>query len=324
MAGGTKAPLVSVIMPAYRTTATIAEALDSVLAQTYGNYEIVVVNDGCPDSEALERVLVPYRDRIRYLTQENRGLSGARNAGIRAAEGELIALLDSDDAFLPEYLDRQVSFLARHRDVDVVYPDALIVGEGPNVGRRSMELNPSTGRVTFESVVRQDCNVRVFVTARRSIFERVGLFDEDLRSSEDFDMWLRILKAGGRIAYHREVLVRYRVRPGSLSSDPIWMHESALRVLRKARSSFDLTPGEERAVEEKRVEFESALTFLKAKRAFFQGDWQEARRGFAAFDRQRPDLRTKFVIAALRVAPRALRWSYRLRDRLLVGSSTEF
>ena len=120
------------------------------------------------------------------------------------------------------------------------------------------------------------------------------------------------------------MLARYRVRPGSLSSDPVWMHESALRVLRKARGTLPLTAEEERAVAEKTADFETALTFLKAKRAFFRRNWDEARRGFIAFDHASPDLRTKLVLAALRVSPRALRWSYRLRDRLLVGSSTEF
>src|SRR5919198_1434145 len=92
-------PAVSVIIPAYRVTQYIAEALDSVLAQTFTDYETIVINDGCPETVALERVLEPYRERIIYLKQENRGPGAARNAGILAARSPLIALLDADDVW---------------------------------------------------------------------------------------------------------------------------------------------------------------------------------------------------------------------------------
>src|ERR1035438_7963147 len=102
------APLLSVIIPAYRAAQYIAAALDSVLAQTFKGYEIIVVNDGSPDTEELERALEPYRDRIIYLLQENQGLSGARNNGIRAARGTYIAPLDADDVWAPEHLAAQL------------------------------------------------------------------------------------------------------------------------------------------------------------------------------------------------------------------------
>src|SRR5262249_53899875 len=92
-----RAPAVSVIIPAYRVTQYIVGALDSVLAQTFTDYETIVINDGCPETAALERVLEPYRDRIIYFKQENRGPAAARNTGIRAARAPLIALLDADD-----------------------------------------------------------------------------------------------------------------------------------------------------------------------------------------------------------------------------------
>src|SRR5262249_43809454 len=93
------APAVSVIIPAYGVTPYIAEALDSVLAQTYTDFELIVVNDGCPDTAALEAVLRPYLDHIVYVKKENGGVSSARNAGIRVARAPLIALLDGDDAW---------------------------------------------------------------------------------------------------------------------------------------------------------------------------------------------------------------------------------
>src|ERR1700686_1350704 len=107
-------PTVSVIIPSYKTATFITETLDSVFAQTFTDYEVIVVNDGSPDTEQLERVLEPYCNRIVYLKQENRGVAGARNAGIRRARGAFLAFLDSDDMWLPEFLAEQVQIF--HKD----------------------------------------------------------------------------------------------------------------------------------------------------------------------------------------------------------------
>jgi glycosyltransferase involved in cell wall biosynthesis len=105
---------VSVIIPAYNVTPYIAETLNSVFAQTKSAFEVIVVNDGSPDTAELEEVLQPFRDRIVYPKQENRGLSGARNTGILAATEDLIALLDGDDLWMPRYLETQTQFLRSH------------------------------------------------------------------------------------------------------------------------------------------------------------------------------------------------------------------
>src|SRR5579883_3152754 len=97
------APAISIVIPCYKVTNYIREALESVRAQTFRDFETIVVNDGCPDSANLERVLEAYRDEIVYIRQENRGLAAARNAAIRVARAPLIALLDGDDAWDPDY-----------------------------------------------------------------------------------------------------------------------------------------------------------------------------------------------------------------------------
>src|SRR4051794_21327340 len=97
-------PRVSVIVPCYNTADVVAETIDSVLAQTYRDYEVIVVNDGSPDSGELNPILARYGDRLRCFRKENGGLASARNRGIREARGELIALLDSDDIWTPDYL----------------------------------------------------------------------------------------------------------------------------------------------------------------------------------------------------------------------------
>ena len=113
---------VSVIIPCYNTAGYVVETLESVFSQTYKDYEVVVVNDGSPDTPSLELALAPWRDKITYIKTENHGLAGARNNGIRASSGELVALLDSDDVWEPNYLEVQVSKLDENPSADIVYP----------------------------------------------------------------------------------------------------------------------------------------------------------------------------------------------------------
>jgi glycosyltransferase involved in cell wall biosynthesis len=195
----TKTPLVSVIVPAYNVADFIGDALNSVLAQTVTDYEIIVVNDGSPDTEALEKVLGPYMSRIVYLKQENRGVSAARNTGIKAARGSLIAFLDGDDSWLPHYLEVQVPRIQADPSIDVLYPNVIMFGDSSEAGEEFMTICPSNGEVTFERLLLQECNVSNCSIARRETIVRAGLFDEELRSVEDFDLWLRVIKHGGRL-----------------------------------------------------------------------------------------------------------------------------
>ncbi|MGH9370901.1 MAG: glycosyltransferase family 2 protein, partial [Vicinamibacterales bacterium] len=238
--GAGAVPDVSIVVPAYNTAGYIAGTISSILAQTHTSYEILVVNDGSPDTPALEQALAPFRNRLTYLVQsKNMGLSAARNVAIRAARGRYVALLDSDDSWAPDYLARQLAVMEADPGLAVVYPNALIVGDHPHAGRTFMDVCPSRGEVTFQSVLNQKCSVFVSALIRRDALVAVGLFDEELRSVEDFELWLRLLAAGERIAYHRHVLVRHLRRRGSLSADPIWMGEHVLHVLDKV-AALDL------------------------------------------------------------------------------------
>ena len=126
-------PSVSVVIPTYNVAPYIAETLNSVFAQTFSDFEVIVVDDGSPDGEELERALGPYLERVRYMRQENRGAGAARNHGVREARGEFIAFLDSDDLWMPEYLEEQVRFL-REGNYDLAYADALLFGDSPIAG----------------------------------------------------------------------------------------------------------------------------------------------------------------------------------------------
>src|SRR3954454_18431717 len=211
------APGVSVVIPAYNAAPFIAETLDSVFAQTILPQEVIVVNDGSPDTPDLERNLAPYLDRIIYRIQQNKGVSAARNTAIRAATQPLIACLDSDDLWDPKYLEVHTKYMRENPEADLVYGNAVKFGEGAERKRTFMDMNPSNGDVTFEKLIRLQCNVNTSVTVRREAVLKAGLYDEKLKTAEDFDLWLRICK-NGRLIYHREILMMSRRRPGSLST----------------------------------------------------------------------------------------------------------
>lgn len=311
------APVVSVIMPAYNVARFIAESLESVFAQTFEACEVIVINDGSPDTAELERALAPYRSRIRYIAQENRGVSAARNAGIRAARGIYVAHLDPDDLWEPDYLASQLSELERDTSIDVLYTDALIFGDAPEAGRRFMEWCPSEGEVTVESLLRQRCHVMCSVTARRASLLKAGLFDEELRCSEDFELWLRVLKSGGRIAYQRRVLARYRRHGDSHTADTAWLGNSLLRVLDKVEGSLALTTVELEALREMRESVRADTALQEGKRAFFRGDAQAAVAGLRAANAHFKSKKLAFVMLFMRLAPRLLRRAYDVRERFV-------
>lgn len=298
-------PLISIVIPAFNVTPYIGEALQSVFAQTYSNYEVIVINDGCPDTAGLEAVLEPFRSRITYLQQKNGGLASARNTAIRASHGEWIALLDSDDLWEPDYLESQWAVLSRNPSIDVLYCDARFFGDPAWEGQRFMDVSPSEGPVDFESLVEQRCNVMVSAMIRRSMAEKVGLFDDTLRRSEDFDLWVRILLAGGRISYQQKVLVRYRRRHNSLSSNDMAMLESYHSVLSKLLRQYadSLLPAQRSCVERRMQWIVSMQHYYRARAALLDGETDRARHEFTEANRHLRSPKLLAIQLGLRVAP---------------------
>src|SRR6266404_2315868 len=209
-------PVVSVIIPAYMATPYIAGTLDSILAQTFAGFEIIVVNDGSPDTEDMERALEPYRSSIVYIAQENQGQAGARNTGIRASRGAFLAFLDDDDQWEPEFLRFHINVMQADPGLAVHYGDAIIFGDTPRRGRTVMEFTPSSGDATFDRLVRRECTLlHCAALSRREAVLRAGMFDDSLRYGEYIDLWLRIARQGGRIGYQRRVVARCRLRRDS-------------------------------------------------------------------------------------------------------------
>ncbi len=184
----THLPLVSVIIPTYNRGRILREAVDSVLDQDYPNVELIVVDDGSSDHTAA--ILAGYQEKIVVLRQPNRGVSAARNAGIAAARGRLISFLDSDDFWLPQKLSRQVDFFISHPGAQICQTEETWVRNGVRVNPGKRHQKPSG--MIFEQSLALCLVSPSAVMLKKSLLEKVGLFDESLPACEDYDLWLRI------------------------------------------------------------------------------------------------------------------------------------
>jgi glycosyltransferase involved in cell wall biosynthesis len=204
------APAVTVLMSVHDGAAYLKEAVDSVLGQTFRDFELVVVDDGSTD--ATPGLLAAYADpRLRVVRQENRGLAAALNRGLDLARGRYVARMDADDVCLPGRLARQVAFLDSHPEVDVLGAWVETFGErAGDVWRYPPDAASIRCRLLFENVLAHPS-----VVMRRAALEREGLrYDPDFRYGQDYELWQR---AGGRLTFAnlQEVLVRLRIREGA-------------------------------------------------------------------------------------------------------------
>lgn len=183
-------PTVSVIIPTYNRAAVVTEAIDSVLAQTFRDFELIVVDDGSTDDT--RNRLVGYGERIRMICQENHGVSHARNVGIRAARGKYVALLDSDDLWLPKKLETQIAVMEAQPDIPLCHTEEIWIRRGVRVNQ--MKKHQKHGGYIFPNCLPFCVISPSSVMIRRALFDEVGDFDESLPACEDYDLWLRVTK----------------------------------------------------------------------------------------------------------------------------------
>jgi glycosyltransferase involved in cell wall biosynthesis len=231
-----QAPRVTIVVPAYNAAANIGEALASIFAQTYRDFEVIVVDDGSTDGtrDALE----PWRTAITYVRQPNRGPASARNAGIQRARGGLIAFLDADDVWLPDKLDRQVEYFDVFPETGLLHTAAFL-GEPRDAPRQSRRHGPlSPPRQLFCEIFETEIEIHTLtVMVRRSALDEVGLFDERREIHvEDWDLWLRIA-AKYPVGHLREALAIHR-RGGLMSSAPDKTFRGQMLVIAKALPTY--------------------------------------------------------------------------------------
>jgi len=249
-------PLVSVIIPTYNRGWILTEAIDSVLAQDYKDYELIVVDDGSTDNT--REILDTYGRDIVVLRQTNKGVSAARNRGIAQAGGQLVAFLDSDDIWQPRKLSRQVDFFKLNPDAVINQTEEIWIRNGVRVNPKDRHRKPSG--MIFERSLGLCLVSPSAVMIQKTLFDAVGVFDENLPACEDYDLWLRI---SCRYPVHLidTPLIIKRGGHGDQLSNAAGLDRFRIRSLKKIIESRQLTESEYRA----------AVSTLQDKCAIYAG-----------------------------------------------------
>ncbi|MEY2832410.1 MAG: hypothetical protein RLZZ574_1668, partial [Cyanobacteriota bacterium] len=224
-----KSPKVSVIIPAYNVIRYIAATIETVFAQTYQDFEVIVVDDGSTDdTHNWLAQLSQQEPKVKIISQTNKGVQKARNRAIKEARGEYIALLDADDLWEPTKLQKQVDSLDTNSEAGLCYTwTALADNEGRTTGR--VVASHAEGNVWTQLTELNFVCCGSTPMIRRSCFETIGFFAEDLHHSEDWDMWLRIALKYPFVVV-KEPLIRYRQHQSNISKNCQSMLETS-RIL---------------------------------------------------------------------------------------------
>lgn len=225
-------PWVSVIIPTYNRRELLREAIRSVLEQSFRDFELIVVDDGSDDGTR-EMIQREFPGLLTYLYQENQGVSRARNRGLKLAQGEFVAFLDSDDLWLPRKLERQMAFMQSHPKAQICYTDEIWI-------RRGVRVNPKKKHAKYSGWIYPRCLPLCIISPssalmRRGLLEEVGGFDEELPVCEDYDLWLRISARHPIHFLPEKLIVKRGGHQDQLSrrwGNDIWRVKALLKMLK--------------------------------------------------------------------------------------------
>ena len=278
-------PLVSIVIPTYNRSELLRMSVESALAQTYPNVEIIVVDDGSTDDTAA--LVSQYTDQVTYLKQDNQGVAAARNAGFRASAGEYATFLDDDDLIMPTKIEHQVQVLASRPEVGLVHCRYYYADKDGNLLDK-VGLLPE-GEVLEELL----CGNFVWMGApliRRQCLDRAGYFDQEIPSViADWDLWLRIALAGTPFACVQEPLGAYRVQQDSMLANVAELERATFTVFDKVFANPQL-PADAVAVKE---HARGRWRFWISCRYYAAGRWDDGRRNLSQALALCPDLLAK-------------------------------
>jgi glycosyltransferase involved in cell wall biosynthesis len=258
------APTVSVIMPAFNTEPYVGAAVSSALGQTVRDVEVLVVDDGSRDGTFAAAVRAAGGDpRVRVWAQSNAGPSAARNLAMARASGAFFAFLDSDDEWMPDFLERQLAALARHPPASVVTANALNRG-GALDGTPYRALRPDDHELSVIEMIEREDSICILSVFRRAVYDAIGPMNEALRGNEDYEFWLRAAQRGFGFVQTFEPRAYYRRRPDSASTDGRRMVAGILRVFAIARERAR-SPEETRAIDAQIARFERELRQMEGR-----------------------------------------------------------
>jgi hypothetical protein len=305
------APTFSVLVAAYQVADVIGEALDSIRRQTLPPLEVIVCDDGSTDG--LEEALAPYSGEIVFLRKENGGEASAKNAAAARARGDFVAILDADDIYEPERLEALAELARLRPDLDILTTDALLVANGI-VRRHNYD---ATWRFEVDDqrrAILQRNFVFGHVAVRRTRFLEHGGFDESIRWTTDWDLWLRMILAGSAAGCVDEPLALYRLRETSLTAQRRDLQLGKLATLEKARENPHLRDDERPVLEAALHAYRRDLALLELRAAVAAGRGGVRRSALALLRSSGLARRDRVEAAAIAVAPRVVERLMRKRD----------
>jgi glycosyltransferase involved in cell wall biosynthesis len=306
-------PSFAVVIPAYEAAATIGEAIESLRAQTAPPAEIIVCDDGSNDD--LEQVLAPFGDQIRLIGGEHRGVAAARNELLRAATADFVVPLDADDVYAPTRLQRLGELAAARPELDILATDAVFVSGGRSSGRFN-DKTPFAAENQAEAILDR-CFVICPAMRRRRLLE-IGGYDEQLRTAEDWDAYLRLILTGSSAGLVAEPLLEYRLGSESLTSGRVQTLRERAYMLEKATALPGLS-ADLRSLAERKAAIQRGRALQEAAREAVAEGAPEARRRLVEVARAGsvpPRSRLGALVGS--ISPRRLR---RLIAATVAGSS---
>jgi glycosyltransferase involved in cell wall biosynthesis len=275
------APTFSAVIAAYNAGSTVQSAMRSVIAQTDPNWEMIVVDDGSTD-DTCERVReLEDGERIRCLTQSNQGPGAARNLGIAQASGKYVSFLDSDDLWMPTYLEQMGAGLESHPQAGLAYTDAWSLDDGSRQIHRATAMStskpPEDPLTDHEQLLLRlvaDNFILTSATVRRDVLGEVGSFDPSLAAAEDYELWLRIVRAGHDVVRPPGLLAIQRDRPDSLSKSEMKMTSSLVEVMRRVEEDESLSEAVRSLAAKRKRNLDRRLSAITGTNKLFAGAYR--------------------------------------------------
>jgi len=318
MASAGVAPVVSVVMPAYNAAAYLADAIESVLAQTFPDFELIVVDDGSTDQTAAVARRLASRDRrARIVSTANGGPANARNAALGIARGRFVALLDSDDVMRPHCLATQIGLLESNPEASIATANVINRGGGATFdGKPYWPRTLGVDRVTAADIIAHEDAMCILSVFKREVYEAIGGFTPEFSRNEDYEFWLRATLARFIVLRNYEPLGFYRRREGSWSSNEPKLIRGVLDILRHTDRCLPTDAPERETLSRQIERFSLELPRAELRAALQQYDAAAVSKALRTVRGQPGRGMLGACASVLSRWPGPLLWAYRIRNRV--------